>query len=386
MPESKNHADVIIIGSGIIGSSAAYNIAKRGLSVIVLEKESVVGDGGSSRNGGGVRQSGRHPHEMPLAMYAVKNLWPTLSEELGVNVEYCQKGNIRLGKNEADKKVLEALTASAKNLGLDMRMVTGDEARSINPYLSDEVYCAGWCPTDGHANPLMATLGFYKAARARGVRFISNEEVYKIEKIKGAARRVVAKHSSYEASKIILAAGLGSRPIANTIGLDVPMHPVLLEVIVTETTAELFPQMLGTARADFYGHQEENGSFVFGLNSNYEPFAVYEYGAKKKEERVSSASSSAACRNIISYFPALARIKVLRAWSGWMDDCAGHIPVISFVEEAPGLILACGFSGHGFGISPCVGKILSEMAADGAVDPKSGLDISPFRYDRFVVK
>ena len=92
-----NTADVIIIGGGIIGNAIAYYLAKKGTDVIVLEGSDHIGNGGSSRNGGGVRQSGRDPRELPLVMYGIKNLWPSLSEELEVDCEYHQDGNLRLG-------------------------------------------------------------------------------------------------------------------------------------------------------------------------------------------------------------------------------------------------------------------------------------------------
>lgn len=213
-----NHADVIIIGGGIIGNSAAYYLAKKGLSVIVLEKSNHMGNGGSSRNGGGVRQSGRDKRELPLAMYGVKNLWPTLSEELEMDVEYYQEGNLRLGK-------------------------TGGHIS------------ASWCPTDGrHANPMLATLAYYRKARQLGVRFITGEEVTGIRKIRGKARTVVTADNCYEGDTIILAAGFESRSIAATVGIDVPMTQALLEVLVTEAQPSMFYQMLGTAAADFYGH------------------------------------------------------------------------------------------------------------------------------------
>lgn len=94
-----NVADVVIIGGGVNGCAAAYYLAKSGIkSVIVLEATNSIGHGGSSRNGGGVRQSGRDVRELPYAMYGIQNLWPTLSEELGVDTEYTQKGNLRMGK------------------------------------------------------------------------------------------------------------------------------------------------------------------------------------------------------------------------------------------------------------------------------------------------
>ena len=95
-----NTADVIVIGGGIIGCATAYYLSKRGKSVIVLEASENIGNGGSSRNGGGVLQSGRDPRELPLAMYGIKELWPGLSEELGVDCEYHKDGNLRLGKND----------------------------------------------------------------------------------------------------------------------------------------------------------------------------------------------------------------------------------------------------------------------------------------------
>lgn len=114
----KQTAEVIIIGGGVNGCAAAYYLAKRGVKdVIVLEASDSIGHGGSSRNGGGVRQSGRDVRELPYAMYAIKNMWPTLSEELGVDVEYCQEGNLRLGKTEAHLKKLNQLATNAQSVG-----------------------------------------------------------------------------------------------------------------------------------------------------------------------------------------------------------------------------------------------------------------------------
>ncbi|MBQ9066593.1 MAG: FAD-binding oxidoreductase, partial [Clostridia bacterium] len=103
-------ADVIIVGSGVIGNAIAYNLARRGQKVLVLEKDDVIGNGGSVRNGGGVRQSGRDPRELPLAMYGIEHIWPTLSEELDADVEYYKKGNLRLGKTEKHLEILQGLT------------------------------------------------------------------------------------------------------------------------------------------------------------------------------------------------------------------------------------------------------------------------------------
>ncbi len=115
-----NTADVIIVGGGVIGCAAAYYLAKKGTSVIVLEQDESIGNGGSGRNGGGVRQSGRDPRELPLAMYAVEKMWPHLSDELGVNVEYHKEGNLRLGKTDRHLEILQGLTDRAAACGLEV--------------------------------------------------------------------------------------------------------------------------------------------------------------------------------------------------------------------------------------------------------------------------
>ena len=371
-----NTANVIIIGGGIIGCAAAYYLAKNKTSVIVLEKSSNIGDGGSSRNGGGVRQSGRDPRELPLAIYGVEHMWPMLSEELGINVEYHKEGNLRLGKTAKHKEILQGLTDRAVACGLDVKMIDGDKVREINPYLSEEVTCASWCPTDGHANPLAATLAFYIKARSLGARFITGEKVLRIEKIKGKARKVVAAGNVYEGEKIIVACGYESRELVRTVGIDVPMRKELIEALVTEAEPQMFPQMLGTAGADFYGHQTEHGSFVFGGASGFEE--TNEDGGRNMTMSITAPSI---CRGIMKYIPKLSKTKIVRTWAGYEDVCADGVPVISLVEEVPGLILACAFTGHGFGIAPVVGKLLSELA----MEQETFLDLTEFRYDRFVV-
>lgn len=372
-----NSADVVIVGGGIIGCATAYYLAKKNISVIVLEGSDYIGNGGSSRNGGGVRQSGRDPRELPVVMWGIQNLWPTLSEELGVDVEYTQKGNLRLGKTQKHLDILTDLTNKATACGLDVKMIDAEEVKKINPHLSDEVVGASWCPTDGHANPLTATLGYYKKARELGVRFITGEKVTKLKSIKGKLRQVITANNVYEGDKILVACGYESREITKTVGIDVPIHKLKMECLVTEVQPPMFEQMLGTAEADFYGHQSKHGSFVFGGSTGFEGYEL------DKDALISnSIGGSCTCRGIMKYFPELSNSKILRMWTGWIDECADHIPVISKIDEVDGLYVACGFSGHGFGISPGAAYNLAELIADGT----STVDLSAFRYDRFKAK
>ncbi len=371
-------ADTIIIGGGVVGCAAAYYLAKAGNSnVIVLEGTKSIGHGGSSRNGGGVRQSGRDVRELPYAMYGIKNLWPNLSEELGVDTEYTQKGNLRLGKTEEHLKKLNTLASNAQSVGLDVRMVDAKEVKEICPYLADDIIGASWCPTDGHANPLTTALGYYKRSLEMGVKYYTDAQVKELRKIKGKVRQVVLNDGTvFEGESIILAAGYESREIARTVGVDIPMTRLIDEALVTEMQPHMFDIMLGTAGGDFYGHQAHHGSFVFGSDSGYE---VVTDMKDPSAMETNSLTLSASCRAIMSYVPALKDAKIVRSWAGWLDNAFDGVPFISRVDEAPGLILACGFTGHGFGTAPAVGLMLSQMVAG----EETVVDISALRYDRF---
>ncbi len=373
-----NNAEIIIIGGGIIGCATAYYLAKNGVKdVIVLEGSDFMGNGGSSRNGGGVRQSGRDVRELSLVMYGIKNLWPHLSEELEVDCEYHQDGNLRLGKTEAHKATLTKLADNARGVGLDVRMIDGDEVRQINPYLSHEVTCASWCPTDGHANPLTTTLGFYKMARQLGVRFITGEPVVSLGMVRGKIRKVVTPNNTYEGEKVLVAAGLDSRPILTSVGIDIPMTNSLLEALVTEAEPHMFDQMLGTAEADFYGHQTKHGSFVFGGSSGLE-----RYNKDNGTPVTNSKTAPCICRGIMKYFPDLAKAKIVRTWAGWMDASSDGVPSLGKVDEVPGLYVACAFNGHGFGIAPAAGEQLAKLMITGTTD----ISLDELRYDRYKAK
>ena len=274
-------------------------------------------------------------------------------------------------------KKLQTLADNAQSVGLDVRMVDAKEVQEICPYLSKDIIGASWCPTDGHANPLTTTLGFYKRALEMGVKFYTNAPVKELRKIKGKVRQVVLNDGTiFEGEQIILAAAYESRYIARTIGVDIPMTRLIDECLVTEMQPKMFDIMLGTAGADFYGHQSHHGSFIFGSDSGYEEVTDM---TDPSALVTNSYTLSASCRAIMDYVPALKDAKVVRSWCGWLDNAFDGVPFISKVDEAEGLILACGFTGHGFGTAPAVGLMLSQMAAG----EDTVVDISPLRYDRF---
>ena len=209
-----------------------------------------------------------------------------------------------------------------------------------------------------------------------GVRFFTEAKVQTLKKIKGVLRQVILETGEiFEGEQVIVAAGYESRFLARTVGIDVPMTRYFEEALVTEMQPKMFDIMLGTADADFYGHQSQHGSFVFGSESGLEEAT----DMAPDELRTSALTLSAGCRAVMGYIPMLADAKIVRSWGGWLDLCYDGVPVISKVKEVPGLILACGFTGHGFGTAPSVGLMLAQMV----LGEETVVDISALRYDRF---
>lgn len=367
--------DAIIIGGGVNGCSIAYNLAKRGLKPLVIEKKDICAEA-SGANGGGVRQSARDPREIPLAIESVK-LFGDLSEELGVDVEYYRKGNLRMCTTEEQVESMAASVAKQQTMGLQVSMIDGQTVREMNPHVSEHVMGASWCPTDGHANPMMTTYAFARKAKELGAAFALGEEVTGITRKKGVVQGVVTDKAEYSAPIVVNVAGIKGRQIARMVGLDFPMAPVYTEVLVTEAAEPMFYQMFGTATSDFYGHQSKHGSFVWG------GFAGFEAALHNEESKPNySMIGPAVCRAVLKFFPGLANLNVIRTWSGLIAQVSDKVPVLGLVPEVPGYVSATGFSGHGFGICAAVGKVMAELIHDGT--PSIPLDA--FAHDRFVPK
>ena len=371
-------ADVVIVGGGVVGNAAAYYLAKKGQAVILLERHEI-GDGGSSRNGGGVRQSARDPKELPLAMYGVEHLWPTLSEELGVDTEYMKAGNIKFAKTQKHWDYYEGVIASNRAGGLEIEMLDQKQTRELCPYVADDVIGSCYCRSDGHANPLTTTLGFYKRGRELGVRHITGDTAVKVMTDKGRAIGIeTAGGNRYYADKIILASGYETRELTDPLGIDIPMRKKLIECMVIEMQPEMVPMMMTLPEEHTwgYGHQTKHGSFVFGGSGFIDNFLRPDEGRTTQMTTIPRVA-----RWLAEYIPVLENAKVLRSWSGFEDITPDSCCVISNVDEVPGLILGCGFSGHGFGISPVAGLLLSELACG----EQTSIEISQLHYDRFVV-
>ena len=171
--------DVVIVGAGIIGCSTAFELSKSGLKIEVIEKHQP-GAMGSGWTLAGVRQSGRHYAEIPLAKYSVDK-WSCLNEILDHRTKYKQEGNLRLARNTAEDKIIQNLVKEQKKNGLEIEYLKNTkEISEICPSISENVISASYCPTDGHADPIDTLKAYKEAAQKNGVIFTNNEEVLDI--------------------------------------------------------------------------------------------------------------------------------------------------------------------------------------------------------------
>lgn len=366
-----NTADCVIVGGGVMGCAIAYNLAKQGLKPLIIEKSDIGGEASGS-NGGGVRQSARNLKEMPLAMESIR-MYGHLREELEMDVEYVREGNLRLCTKEEEIAAMEKAVENQKGVGLKLEMLDRKQVLEINPYVGEKVIGASFCPTDGHANPFLVTYAFFRKAKALGARFCTHETVTDIRLRKGRVFAVTTDKQVIETDLVVNAAGVAGRKVANMVGLDLPMKPVFSEALITESYQPLFKQMVGHAKGLFYGRQTVHGSFFWGGFVGTEEY-LYRDG-KPLFNYIGPAIS----RSVLDFFPALKDLHVIRMWSGLIAMMSDGIPVLGLTPEVPGFVFATGFSGHGFGLAPVIGRLISEVI----MDCETSIPINDFCYGRF---
>ena len=368
MPEK---ADIVIIGGGVMGCAIAYNLAREGLKPVVIEKSDIGGEA-SGANGGGVRQSARNLKEMPLAIESIQ-IYGQLHEELGMDLEYTREGNLRLCTSEEELETMRASVENQKAANLDLEMLDRKQVLDINPHIGDKVLGASFCPTDGHVNPFLVTYAFFQKAKSLGARFFTDEKVKDIRLQKNKVSAVITDKQTFETDLVINAAGVAGRNVANMVGLDLPMRPVFSEAMITEPYPPLFKQMIGHAKGLFYGRQTMHGSFFWGGFVGTEQFIHRE--GKPLFHFIGPAISDM----VIDFFPILKDVNVIRTWSGLIAQMSDAIPVLGFTEEVPGFVFATGFSGHGFGLAPVIGRLISELI----MDCQTSIPITDFCFGRF---
>jgi sarcosine oxidase subunit beta len=368
MPEK---ADLIIIGGGVMGCAIAYNLAREGLKPVVIEKSDIGGEA-SGANGGGVRQSARNLKEMPLAIESIQ-IYGQLHEELGMDLEYVREGNLRLCTSEEELNTMRESVENQKAANLELEMLNRKQILKLNPYIGEKVLGASFCPTDGHVNPFLVTYAYFQKAKDLGARFFTHEEVKDIRLQKNKVIAVITDKRTFESDLVVNAAGVAGRKVANMVGLDLPMRPVFSEAMITEPYPPLFKQMIGHAKGLFYGRQTVHGSFFWGGFVGTEQFI--HRGGKPLFHFIAPAISDM----VIDFFPVLKDVNVIRTWSGLIAQMSDGLPVLGYTEQVPGFVFATGFSGHGFGLAPVIGRLMCELI----MDCQTSIPISDFCFGRF---
>lgn len=364
-------ADVVVVGAGVIGSSCAYRLARAGLRVIHVERaRPAVGASGTSA--GGVRQQARDLRELPLAMFSI-GLWANLEAELEADVEYRRDGHITLVEHEQDLPLLSARVARERELGLDITVVSGPELRELVPGLTPNALAGSYCPTDGHANPTLTTRAFAAAARRAGARLWQHTRLTGVEVRGGRVAGVRTSRGPIACDWLVDAAGAWADRVGALAGLDLPITARALQMIRTEALPPMLKPVLASMRRRLSLKQVPDGTFLIGGG----------WPGRVDLERFRAitipASVTGSPKDAIAVLPRLAEARMVSWWAGLEACTPDDLPIIDAPSSPLGLVIAAGFSGHGFALAPGVGVVVERLVT-GADPP---VDLAAFRADRF---
>ncbi len=415
--------EVAIVGGGIAGCASAYYLAKRGLSVVLFEKGRIAGEQ-SGRNWGFVRQQGRDPAEIPLMMACIR-MWRELEAELQADIEWRQGGVLYLTEDGAGMAKYEAWLDQVQPYQLDSRKVTGAQAAELLPGMARQWAGGLHTPSDGQADPVKTTAAFAKAAERLGATIHSGSVVDRIETAGGKVIGLRGELGEVRAKTVLLAAGVWSARLLRKLGIDLPQLRVRSTVL--RTTAVPEKTGLGVWCPEFGLRQCRDGSFKVGGGARvdhqigidsfrhlmafrravkdskanvslglgrhfFDDLRVHldanHLGRQLRRDRVldpapNQGTVGRCLRAFRATFPEFRDIEMVTAWAGIIDVMPDELPVLGPLSGPlpgiEGLLVATGFSGHGFGIGPIAGRLMAEVIADG----KASLDIEAFRFSRF---
>jgi len=367
---------IVIVGGGITGTAAAAELAREGHAVTLIEKHRIAAMA-SGWTLGGVRQSGRDPAELPLARAAVA-MWGDLAEILGADVEYRRGGNLRLARTPAEVDVIRALVSAQQALGLELQFLSDNAAvRAVAPEISRDVLAASYCPTDGHANPIKATQAFARFARSHGAAIREGVAALAIAVEGDRVTGVDSSEGFIPADRVIVAAGINTPALLSPLGANLPLSIRITHVVQSAPLPSCLSPAFGVANADCAGRQEADGRLRFTSGAGEWP------GDPSEWTESSLAPSASDVRRVVDrvaqVLPIAGTAPIARTWGGLIDLTPDALPVIDAPGCPSGLVIAAGFSGHGF----CLGPVSGLLCADLALGRIPRHDLSAFRLARF---
>lgn len=411
---------VAIIGGGIVGLTAALTLAERGVPVTVLEKGRLAGEQ-SSRNLGWIRKMGREKADIPLSLESDR-LWASMPERLGVDIGYRQAGIIYLARTEAEMAGHRNWLASVEDLELDSRLLDPAEIDRLVPGGTGRWVGGIHTPSDGRAEPTLAASAIARAALAKGAVIVEDCAVRTLSTAAGRVCGVDTERGEIRCDQVLLAGGVWSRRFLGNLGLSLPALPLVASVArtapmdgptdiavggpdfsfrkrhdggytITQRGALVAPLMgdhllighryLSTLRAQWKNVRISLGRDLLRdlslarrwRGDRVSPFEL----VRTLDPPVNDALNAEALRNLAQAWPVFKDVIIRQAWAGMIDVTPDSLPVISPVVALPGLTVASGFSGHGFGTSPAAGQLAADLVtgAPPIVAPE------PYRFDRF---
>ena len=416
--------DVVVIGGGIIGVSTALFLAGKGISVAVCEKGQIGGEQ-SSRNWGWCRATHRDLRELELSIQSIK-LWRELDRTLGIDTGFRECGILYAADDLKALADHERWLARAVGLvgreGIDSRITSSDETAALMPGAAYKFPGGIYTPSDGRAEPQRAAPAIAHALRAKGVKVLTPCAVRGIETSAGAISGVVTEYGPIRCSSVVVAGGAWTRLFAGSVGVELPQLSVRSSVLRTEPI-DGGPEVSACNQTVGYRKRLDGGYTIanafrslaeitpdsFRLFSQYLPalksqfrsmdFALgarfFEALRQPRTWRLDQPTVFETVRTLDpaptqkfndialdafrALFPALGHVRVAQAWAGYIDVTPDAVPVISAAQQVPGMFIATGFSGHGFGIGPGAGKLMADIVANDRplVDPRA------FRLSRF---
>ncbi|HST21531.1 MAG TPA: FAD-binding oxidoreductase [Blastocatellia bacterium] len=374
----KKTADVVIIGGGCMGASAAYYLARNGVTdVVLVERELMLGMGSTGRNAGGVRHQFSSEANVLLSIESIR-LFENFQEEVGYEIDFHQDGYLFLLSKQKDLSAFRRNVEMQRSLGVEVDLLSPDEAARLAPGLGVEgIIGATFCARDGIADPNGVTMGFAKAAQSLGVEISRETEVTAIKTESDRIVEVETNRGTISTRAVINAAGPHARNIGRMAGIDVPVLPYRRHIFITEPMGEIKLAVPATRimvidfETTFYFHREGAG-ILFGMSDPEEPSSYDTTVSWEFLEKVTQVA--------VKRLPHLAEAGIAHAWAGLYEVTPDAMPIIGPARNLEGFFMITGFSGHGFQHSPAAGRILADIIVRGA---PLDFDITPFEFDRF---
>jgi sarcosine oxidase subunit beta len=357
-------APVVIVGGGVTGLSAAWWLARAGVDVLVLEK-GIVGWEASGRNGGGAT----HVYS-PFGLEEQK-LWPQMDELLGYPTEY-QPNRIKVAL-DPDQLALYRRTADiAAERGFRTDFLDVRQLRELVPIIGDNAVGGTYMHFGGHANPQRTVQAYAWALQDRGGRILQHTTVTGLATRGGRVTAVETDRGAFGADVVVVAAGPQTGLLAAMVGAYLPLAPARVEMIVTEPLPLMFRG--GVDGNGLYGRQVRRGNLVYGGG----PHEWIEVDGMATPEHPTTPLVRNLARRLAELFPGAAHLRLIRSWGGVVENTPDGVPVVDRLARPDNVILAT-MSSVGFGLSPAVGKAISELVLHGRC---LFADLGALRLDR----